>query len=468
MQIPIVTGIYTDSDADFRISYPVNMRPIIKDTGLSAGYLRPVEGIVKTGTGPGVSRGAINWDGSLYRVMGSKLCRITSDGDISILGDVGNNSKQVSFAYSFERLAVASDERLFYLSNNTLEEVTDPDLGRVLDVTWVDGYFMTTDGAFLVVTDLSNPFNVNPLKYGSSEIDPDPVVAVVKLRNEIYAVNRYTIEVFNNVAGAFFPFQRVNGAQIQRGALGTHCVAVYEENLVFLGSAPGESPGVYIASSGKSSKLSSREIDDILDEYTEDQLSEVILDVVSDRGHALLWVRLPDKTLVFDGASSQSAGSPIWYRMSSSTDESLQPYRAIDVVWCYSGWQVADSQSFDIGVLDESISTHFGDTVYWEFSTSIVYNEGKGAQFHSIELVGLPGRVAFGEDAYISTSYSLDGMTWSQQRPLNIGTRGDRKRRLVWRRQGSMRNFRIQKFTGDSRAYLAIARLEVELEPLNA
>lgn len=468
MQVPILSGVYTDSDADYRIAYPVNMRPIIKDTGLSAGYLRPVDGIRKVGTGPGFSRGAINWDGVLYRVMGSKLCAITESGDISILGDVGNDGKQVSFAYSFDRLAIASDSRLFYLQSNTVSEVTDSDIGNVLDVVWVDGYFMTTDGQFLVVTELNDPFTVNPLKYGSSEIDPDPVVAVAKLRNEIYAVNRHTIEVFNNVGGQFFPFQRVTGAQIQRGALGTHCVAVYEERLAFLGSAPGESPGIYVAVSGRSSKISSREIDDILDEYTEGQLSEVVFEVVMDRGHALLWVRLPDRTLVFDLKSSEASERPVWYIMSSSTSSGLAPYRAVDVVWCYNGWQVGDWETFDFGVLDDTIATHFGDTVYWEFSTSILYNEGRGAIFHSVELVGLPGRGAFQEDAYISTSYTLDGVEWSQQRPLNVGTLGDRRKRLVWRRQGNMRNYRVQKFTGDSRAYLAVARLEVELEGLSA
>jgi hypothetical protein len=57
-----------------------------------------------------------------------------------------------------------------------------------------------------VVTELSNPLAVNPLKYGSSEVDPDPVVALIKLRNEVYALNRNTIEVFDNVGGELFPF----------------------------------------------------------------------------------------------------------------------------------------------------------------------------------------------------------------------------------------------------------------------
>jgi hypothetical protein len=71
MQIPILNGMYTDTKADFRSAYPINMKPIVKETGVSKGYLRPVEGITQLGTGPGRSRGAINWDGQHYRVMGS-------------------------------------------------------------------------------------------------------------------------------------------------------------------------------------------------------------------------------------------------------------------------------------------------------------------------------------------------------------------------------------------------------------
>lgn len=469
MQIPILSGIYTDEKVDYRVAYPINMRPIMKQTGISNGYFRPVDGIKKLAEGPGRSRGAINWNNEHFRVMGSTLCKILDDNTVVEIGDVGNDNKQVTLTYSFDRLAIASNNNLFYLTGNSLQQVTDPDLGAVLDVVWVDGYFLTTDGEFLVVTELNDPFMVNPLKFGSSEIDPDPVVAVVKLRNEIYAVNRYTIEVFTNVGGSNFPFQRIQGAQIQRGALGTHCNAVYEERLVFLGGAPGESPGIYIAANGTSQKISTREIDDILENYTEEQLSDVVFEVVNDRSHPLLWVRLPDRTVVFDGTATRlTEQGPVWFVMSSSETETVEPYRGIDVIWVYDNWQCGDFESSNVGELDDTISTHYGNKVRWEFSTQMLYNGSRGAIVHELELVSLPGRTAFGSDTYISTSYSLDGLSWSQPRILNIGTRGETQRRLVWRRQGGMRNYRIQRFVGSSDAYISVSRLEAQLEGLTA
>jgi hypothetical protein len=191
-QIPILNGIFTDNGPDFRTSYPVNLIPVPKANGISEGFLRPADGLIANGTGPGVDRGGINWNGVCYRVMGSKLVTVGPTGTITILGDVGNDGNLVTLDYDFDQLGIASNNNLFFWNptTSTLSQNTDPDLGPVLDMVWVDGYWMTTDGEFLVVTDLGNPLAVNPLKYGSSEIDPDPVVALLKLRNEIYALNR--------------------------------------------------------------------------------------------------------------------------------------------------------------------------------------------------------------------------------------------------------------------------------------
>ena len=143
-------------------------------------------------------------------------------------------------------------------------------------------------------------------------------------------------------------------------------------------------------------------------------------------------------------------------------------YRGVDVIWCYDDWQVGDIESFDLGVLTDDVSTQFGDHVPWEFSTGIVYNGSKGAIIHSLELVSLTGRGTFGVDPVISTSYSLDGRTWSQERSVEVGTLGDRLKRVIWRRQGKMRNYRMQRFRGDSKAYMAVARLEAVLEALSS
>jgi hypothetical protein len=466
MQIPILNGIYTDSEPDFRISYPVNLVPVSLSNGISAGYLRPGEGLVEEGTGPGIDRGAINWNNKLYRVMGSKLVYISATGVLTVIGDVGNDGKPVTFDYSFDRLAIASNENLFYYDGTTLSQVTDPDLGTVLDVVWVDGYFMTTDGEFIVVTDLSDPFAVNPLKYGSSEVDPDPVVAVLKLRNEIYAINRHTIEVFDNVGGSLFPFARIDGAQVQRGCVGTHACCEFIESIAFVGSGRNEQPGVYLGASSQTVKISTSEVDTLLSDLTDVQISAIVLESRKDKNAQTLYLHLPDRTLAYDAFASQVTGTPVWYVLTSSIDGFSQ-YRGRHFVWVYGKQVCADPTTGKYGHVDDTVSTHWGTKVRWEFGTTIIYNEGRHALFHELELVALTGRIAEGITPTISTSYSLDGVTYSDSRSIQAGTTGQRQKRLVWRRQGSMDNWRIQRFSGNSDAHIAFARLEVQLEGLN-
>jgi hypothetical protein len=500
--IPIVAGIYSDAGPDIRTAFPVNLMPVPKGSGVSQEYLRPHDGVVAFGQlADAQDRGGINWNNVCYRVMGTSLVSVSSAGAITVLGDVGGPvDTYVTMDFSFDRLAIASGGRLYYWSPALgLVQVTDPDLGVVLDVVWVDGYFMTTDGEFLVVTELGDPTQVNPLKYGSSEIDSDPVVALLKLRNEIYALNRNTIEVFDNIGGELFPFQRVDGAQIMRGTVGTHACCVFGDNgIAFLGSGRNESPSVYLGANSSSASLATQDVDLLLQTYTEAQLATVKLEARIDRAHQLLYVHLPDRTLVYDHAASQALNMRVWFTLTSGVATEFAKYRAQNLVWCYDKWIVGDTQPSDtligtlltesgdglevevgfdtlgvedieygvIGYLDRKISTQWEQKSRWEFTTPIVYNESRGALFHELELVALPGRVTIGTNPTISTSYSTDGMSWSQDRFISAGRTGDTKKRLVWFQQGHMENMRMQRFRGDSDAHISFLRLEARLEPL--
>lgn len=465
MQIPILSGIYTDSNSEFRTSYPVNMTPVPKKQGVSNGFLRPSEGVVQEGFGPGAGRGGVNWNGVCFRVMGGKLVRIPTAGPLVELGDIPG-AERTPLDYSFDYLGVVADKRFFlYNTSDGLQEVTDPDLGPVVDFIWVDGYFMLTDGENLIVTELTDPTAIDPLKYGSSEVDPDPIKALLKLRNEPHALNRYTIEVFDNVGGTGFPFQRVDGAQIMRGTVGTHTCCVYMENIAFLGGGRDESISVWLAGGGSSTKLSTREIDLVLAEYTEETLSTAVLEPRVDKSHQHLYLHLPDQTWVYDAAASQAVGEPVWFKLVSSLTDTGR-YRARDFIWCYSRWLCTDPTSNRYGCLTLASGHHWGETVAWGFSTDIIYNEGAGAIFHRVELVSLTGRNTLGSDVTVGTRYTLDGETFSTPRYISGGTPGQRDKRLVWLQQGNMRHWRSQSFFGTSDARISPARLEIQIEPL--
>ena len=465
MKIPILSGVYTDQNGDYRVSYPRNMVPVIQDNGITGAYIRPAPGIDRVAMSTGMDRGGINWRNEHYRVSGRHLVKISASNVVTVLGDVSGADWCV-FDYSFDRLSICGGGNLYYYDGTTFEQVTDPDLGVVHDQIWVDGYFMTTDGEYLIVTELNDPMAVNPLKYGSSEIDPDPVERLLKVRNEPAAINRYTTEFFRNIGGDLFPFQRISGAQITKGCVGQRAACVLSDTIIMVGGGRNETVAVWAAGIGSAAKISTREIDKVLNDYTEEQLSGIVVEsrIVDDHGFA--YIHLPTVTYVYDASASKMAQEPIWYKLTSGTGE-LGKYRARGFVRVYDGWYCGDPLSQKIGKLSDAHSDQYGDAVSWDFSTKIAYNNANGAIFHSLELVGLPGRSKLSADSSVWSDYSTDGMTWSNRQYRSAGIRGRRDQRVTWMRNGMMQSQRIQRFGGMSDAHFAITTLEAQLEALN-
>lgn len=464
MQIPILNGIYGTAIGDARTSYPRNMVPVPKDTGISKGFLRPAEGLVTFGTGPGTDRGWHVWRDAMYRVMGDKLVRVLANGAIETLGLVGNGGYATIDA-GFDALAVWSGGRLMYWDGTAISVVTDSDLGTVIDGCHIGGYYVSTDGEFIIVTDLNDRLAVNPLKYGSSEADPDKIKAIDELRNELYAFNRYTIEPFQNVGGELFPFQRIDGGEVPRGIVGTHAYAKYLNSFAFVGSSLGEQNSVYLMAPGETIKIATREIDQILADHSEEVLAAVVVETRVHAGHDHLLIHLPDQTLVYDAAASRAVGEPVWFTLTSSVS-GLGQYRARGFVWMYGKWIAGDPQSGNLCYLDSAVSTHYGVVNGWDFGTMIAYNESRGAIVTNLELVAMPGRVPLGVSPVVWTSFSPDGELYSTEIAVPAGGHGQRDIRIAWRMQGKIDNYRIQRFRGTSDAHFAIARLEAQFEPL--
>jgi hypothetical protein len=240
---------------------------------------------------------------------------------------------------------------------------------------------------------------------------------------------------------------------------------VFIDRIAFLGSARNEAPGIYVGAAAVTEKISTQEIDNLLLEYTEAQLALVKLEARNDKNHEHLYVHLPDRTIVFDASASKALETAVWFTL-TTTLAGFAQYRARNMVWVYDKWMVGDPQSPSIGYLVQDTGHHWGQQVRWEFGTLIVYNESNGAIFNEMELVSLTGSIALGDNPQISTSYSLDGQTYSQEKFIYVGTIGNRKRRLAWFQQGSMRNWRIQRFRGDSDAHVSYVRLEAQIEAL--
>jgi hypothetical protein len=462
MRIPLLNGLLADNTAEFLQSYPVNLEVVPVDNKIASAQFRATSGTVPFAAGPGVDRGGINWLGSHYRVMGTKLC-LVGGGAVTVLGDVGG-SGPVTLDYSFDRLIIRSGTNLFYYNTTLgLIQVTDTDLGPVVDCLWIDGYTMATDGSVVLVAELNDPTSILPLKYGSAEEDPGPITGLIKARDEACVLKRYIIEIFDNVGGNGFPFSVVKSATIPVGCVGAMAKCLFSDSFAFCGSARGEALGIYIAGSGSADRISTRLVDDELAKVADP--SQIVLESRTYRQERRLLVHLPTKTLVFQLNASKLLGANVWYVAQSGMGD---PYRLRNAVEIGGKFVVGDTETAALGVLSDTAETHFGEVAQWQFDVGPVYNSGKGGIINSLELVGLPGRAPVGSKGTIFLSLTRDGQSFSTERALPVPMAGQTLKRLQWRPRTNFRVWFGARFRGLGAFMPGFAALEAELTPLNA
>lgn len=458
--ISLLSGITATESADFSIAYPCNLEPVVLKSGLSAGYLRSAIGTRQTGTGPGIDRGAIVWNGVIYRVMGTRLVSIAGSV-VTDLGDVGAGGP-VGLQYGINQLAIQSGTSLYYWDGKTLTKVTDTDLGPCLDQVWFKSQCFTTDGTYVVATQLADPTQVDPGKYQASDTDPDPITGLGAIRNELVAFNTNTIDFFTYVGGSGFPLALNDGASIPIGCVGPRAKCLYVQTYAFVGGGRDQANAVWLMGAGTASKISTRAIDDML--AAELNPAAIRLESRVARDEHRLYVHLSTRTLVYLKTASDAAQQPVWY-IAQSGRGADQPYRLRSAVLLNGAWNVGDVASGAFGVLDEATAEHFGEPVGWSFCSELSYNGAKGGILHSLELVGLPGRGTDG-DPIANVSFTTDGETWTREKPARIGKRGQRDKRLSWRPHYRFARYMGMRFRGDSTGLAGFAVLEAELEGL--
>lgn len=461
--IPLLSGIAGTETGEFVKDYPLNLEPIIVDSEISRGQLRAASGAIQRGTGSGRDRGGIFWGGALYRVSGAVFGRVGADGSWNPVVGIDDTADRCIFDYSFDRLGVVSNGKLYYYSPSIIPgdgftQVLDPDLGTVIDMIWIDGYFMTTDGTYVVVTELSDSFSVKPLKYGSAEEDPDPITGLIKYREEAYVIGRFTTQVFENIGGNGFPFVDRKGAGFPFGCVGPAAKALFGDGFAFVGSARNEGLNVFAAGQGTAQTIGCRELCDALDALPDPSVVEV--EARNSRAERRLFVHLPTETWVFLLNASTLAGEPIWYRM--RTDAS--GYRCRNAVDAYGETWVGDTQSGTFGTLTNDDARHFGIEPPWQFECGLLYNASLGAILHSVELVGLPGR---GGDGAVFLSMTRDGETFGAERSVRL-LAGNRSRRLAWRPHQRIGNYLGLRFRGTGASLPGIASCEAKLVGLSS
>lgn len=449
-------------NADYRDAIPVNMYVVKRDIRGSSGYLINQPGIFLFGTTDGVDRGGFYSErfSKHLRITGESLLDISTDGTNTNLGTI-TGSLQCQFDQSFNNFAVVADGKLWYYNpSDGFRQIVDPNLGNPIDVCFIDGYFFFTDGDNLYHTTLADEEVIEPLDFATAEFSPDPTLSVKKTKeNQVITFGRYSTEWFVNVGSDNFAFQRIQGKAVKAGIVATQCQTELDGNYFILGGRKEESPSIHIISGGSLQTIATREIEKIIDMYTEEELQTASLESRVEDGYMFLHVNLPNETLLYNHTIAKSIGIEMAWSILKTSVTSQDGWLGINGVFDprISSWIYGDRFSPRVGKLDNTISTLYGENVECIFYSPMITMDDMSID--KIEIKTISGFTT--ERATVSISLSYDGQSYGKEWFNLYGEQNQRSYRFIARRLGYVRDYVGFKFRAVTPSRLAFGAMEL-------
>lgn len=478
-ELNIATGFYASASLPLAAQRCVNWLPIVPEAeALSRRALFDVPGLTqRTLTGDtidGVNRGSQWMSDTLYHVNGQNLYSMNARNVITKEGPIGD-TKRVSMANNGRYLVIVVPGIKTYVFDNTtstLSEVSDPDFREADSVSFKDGYFIFTasDGSVFFISALNDPFSYNALDFGSAEVRPDKIVVTHVDHNELFVGGEQTIELFQNIGGSGFPFQRIPGANITKGIHARHSVVSFDNSFAFLGGGENELTSVWkLTSSSSAQKISTAAIDGAIQKYTRDEISKAFGMSYAFGGNFFVSFtftsdRIPSKTFVFDATTSALTNELTWHERQSGVSEDR--WRVSSITSAFDKLIVADLLDGRIGEFDQSSHTEYGNPIYREKASQPFFTfDGpvfaSELRLHMESGVGL--NTGQGSDPQIRMSFSDDGgRTFGNELWRSYGRAGRFEVLPTWRRLGRIPRHRVLRFVTTEPVMSNILRLEAD------
>jgi len=471
-RVPLIRGDAVGIETDYRDALPVNLTAVSREILGSPGYLISHSGLTSHAEGVGPDRGGI-WNERLkkhFRLSGTKLITVDAEGVTENIGDIFGSDRATMTAYSFNTQAIVANGKYYLYDGTNFVEVDDPDVGSPIDVCWIDFYYFFTDGETLYHTDLvedpENPGSqipvedsISPLTFATAEFSPDPTLGVAKTSDNLVAVfNRYTTEWFANQASANFAFSRLRQRAVKCGIVGTHCKVEMEGRFFVLGSGKDESVSVHILGAGDYKSIATREIDKIINKYTEAELALSVVETRIESRDKFIIVRLPNETLLYNDTIAQATGVAAAWSVVKSGDTG---WRGVNGVFDprIPSWVYGDAINSTIGLLDDTTAGQYGEQVESIFYTPFIQLDG--ASIEELEIETLPGSQSEPDEVKTAISLSYDGLHYETEYHLTYGNQYDRSQRFIYHRLGKANDYAGIKFRTKTIERLNFAALKV-------
>lgn len=483
IDVPFLAGDKTIDTAEWTNALPENMYFVDKPVLGREGYMASMPGMQIDAILPGSTgdRGGIfverdNFRGH-YRVIGGNLTLVPDQvgGFTTTLVSLGPipGTKQCTLAYSFNNLAIVADGKLFYYNpTDGLRQITDPDIGSPIDITWGDNLFILTDGETVYHSEPLDEESFLPLDFATAEFRPDPSLGVAfNEDSELIVFGTNSIEYYRNVGKENFSFSRITQKAQKIGIVGTHAKGEYGNSYYVLGGRDNSSLGVYMVESGAGQKISSYAIDKLLQNKGFTALEDSIVEVIEIDGIQLCYIHMPDSSIIFNMNASRKAGlDASWSIIKSAVRTNFaadRPYDGFNFVrdkdrglWMFGSKLFGTVQKYDftqgadVGVPQECI-----------LYSPLLKLETLSMDQLEMETVPGFGRLEdqFSDETRAFISLTYDGVTYGKEWSLTYGIRNNYSLRFEINRLGYVPHYVGIKIRIYSKTKLALTSAKLSV-----
>ena len=388
--------------------------------------------------GPGPVRGAYRKGGAIFgRIIvlsGSTLYRVEQTGvpgvgTATVIGTV-SGSGRMSAEGNATTVVLTCGATPYYTDGTTLTAISMPDSIAVNAIDTLNGYFLAAANA-------SSRFywsaiggtTFNGLNFAAAESQPDVLITLKVIGDELYLFGRLSIEVWQPTGDVDLPFQRIGGRIFGIGCTARDTVQKMNVGGRDLICWVGTDRIVY-QTAPHPVRISHNGIEEMLRQAVPENLSAFTF---SWNGHDFYALHIPEfGTFAFDLSTEcwlqlTSAGRTLFRGAVSTIGPSAQPL-------------LGDDTAGIVYELSTDVRDDNGDKVLFEFSGLLDVTDGP-VPCKTVIIEGSTGMTPDPmNDPPIEMATSDDhGATFDDHEPQPLEHQGQRAQRVMWMRCGMMR-----------------------------
>lgn len=398
--------------------------------GRSGGVLRAVPGMADFATINGVfARAMAERNGEILAIIGENLHRITTDGTVSLIGDVDATDDIVGLDKSTGYAVAVAGRKYWHWDGTTLTTIVSGNIPNPASIAYLGGYVIVSeyDERTFGWSALADPTTWSGLDFASAEITDDPIVRLVAFKDALLIFKRSGFERWA-VTGLAGPdaFQRIGGAQEEPGLAAYGLIVTFPNGLSYVGS-DGK---VHVVGIGP---ISTPPV-----EVAIEKKQPLRMFYYEQRGHGMICLVFRDTAAwCYDTATGE------WHER----EENGAPWTARASVKVGSSWYVAT----DAGQIAKLSAPclDFGSPMVRRFISRTL--EAPNSQRFTVASVEAFPRVQGDiqgdgdwSEAKVTLRTSRDGVTFGPPKDRGVGGAGEYETRLVWRALGQFRRATVE------------------------